>query len=187
MSTLETALRQLVGALDDHEIPYMVVGGLANAIWGEARATVDVDVTVWVEEPATAEVVDYLTSAFRTLTAEPVDFVRKTRVLPLESADGVRMDVIFGVLPFEKAAIERAVAIAVEGRSVRVCTAEDLLLMKIVSNRERDQADAKAVILRRGAELDLGYLEPRIRELAALLARDDVVQHWEEWKAAAGR
>ena len=29
----------------------MIVGGIANAVWGEPRATIDVDVTVSVENP----------------------------------------------------------------------------------------------------------------------------------------
>ena len=78
---------------------------------------------------------------------------------------------------------------AIGGRSIRFCTAEDLVLMKIISSRDRDHADARAIVLRRLADLDLGYLEPRILELAALLARDDIKRLWEEWKgsAAGGR
>lgn len=57
--------------------------------------------------------------------------------------------------------------------------------MKIVSARERDLAGAKAIALRRLRDLDFAYLEPRIAELAALLARDEIRQLWEEWKARA--
>lgn len=189
MSVLESALLGLARVLEERKIPYMVIGGLANAVWGEPRATLDIGVTVWVEDGEIARVVDDLTSAFRALNPDPVAFVRQTRVLPLESAEGVRMDVIFGLLPFEREAIRRAVPVAIGGRSVRFCTAEDLVLMKIISSRDRDQADARAIVLRRLADLDLAYLEPRIAELAALVARDDIKLRWEEWKgsAAGGR
>jgi hypothetical protein len=75
--------------------------------------------------------------------------------------------------------------VPVEGGSVRFCTAEDLVLMKIISSRERDLADARAIVLRRLDSLDLGYLEPRVAELAALLARDDIKRRWEQWRAEA--
>jgi hypothetical protein len=185
MSALESALLGLARVLEERNIPYMVIGGLANAVWGEPRATLDIDVTVWVEDGEIARVVGDLTSAFRALHADPVGFVRQTRVLPLESAEGVRIDIIFGLLPFEREAIRRACPMTIGGGSARFCTAEDLVLMKIISSRDKDQADAQAIVLRRLADLDLGYLEPRIGELAALLARDDIKRRWEEWKASA--
>jgi hypothetical protein len=185
MSALEDALLGLVRFLHERGIPYMVIGGMANAVWGEPRATLDIDVTIWVEDREIAGAIGDLTSVFRALSADPIAFVRQNRVLPLESDDGVRMDVIFGLLPFEHEAIQRAVPVPVEGGSVRFCTAEDLVLMKIISSRERDLADARAIVLRRLDSLDLGYLEPRVAELAALLARDDIKRRWEQWRAEA--
>lgn len=185
MSGQESTLLRVAAALDRRHTPYMVIGGLANVVWGEPRATLDVDVTVWVDEPELAGVVAGLCVAFRPMAEDPLGFVRETRVLPLESEDGVRIDVIFGLLPFEREAIARAVAIEVAGAPVRFCTAEDLILMKIISNREQDLADAAGVAMRRMAELDLAYLEPRVRELADLLETPEIMARWSSWKATA--
>ncbi len=187
MTDLESALVALAAVLERARIPYMVIGGLANAVWGEPRATLDIDVTVWVDEPGIAAAVASLSEAFRPLTGDPVGFVKETRVLPLESEHGVRLDVLFGLLPFERDAIARGVALAVAGTPIRFCTAEDLILMKAVSNRERDRADAEGVTVRRLEDLDLGYLEPRICELAELLGRPEIARRWEEWKSKARR
>jgi len=46
-----TAVVEVATALESLKIDYMVVGGIANAVWGEPRATIDVDVTVVVETP----------------------------------------------------------------------------------------------------------------------------------------
>ena len=48
MTVLEHALTNLAEFLKDQKIPYMVIGGFANIIWGEPRATIDIDVTIWV-------------------------------------------------------------------------------------------------------------------------------------------
>jgi Nucleotidyltransferase of unknown function (DUF6036) len=184
MNAQERALQALCLALDDARLPYMLVGGQANAVWGEPRATLDIDVTVWAEGRPNA--VSQLTVRFRALVAEPETFVRETRVLPLESADGVRIDVIFGMLPFEEEAIKRARPIRVAAMEVRVCTPEDLILMKILSDRERDIADARGVALRRMDDLDLEYLEPRIEELATLLERPEIRTRWAQWKKREG-
>ena len=45
---LAGALRQLSQLLDRLGLPYMVIGGVANLVWGEPRTTQDVDVTVSV-------------------------------------------------------------------------------------------------------------------------------------------
>lgn len=185
MNSLERALLALAASFDRKGTPYMVMGGLANIIWGEPRATIDVDATIWVEDAQIDAVVHDLVSEFHALSGDPVAFVRETRVLPLESDQGVRIDVVFGLLPFERDAIARAVPIEVAGVTVRFCTPEDLILMKIISERERDLADAEKITHRRLPELDLDYLEPRIRELAELLGRTEIVRRWEAWKASA--
>jgi hypothetical protein len=98
MTAQEQALSDLCRALEDSGVPYMLVGGQANAVWGEPRATLDIDVTVWAE--GRTDVASFLASRFRALVDDAEGFVRQTRVLPLESAAGVRLDVIFGMLPF---------------------------------------------------------------------------------------
>jgi hypothetical protein len=180
MSLQADALADLCIALEEEGLDYMLVGGQANAIWGEPRATLDIDVTVWTNDVPAG--VRALSRRFRTLVDEPERFVFDTRVLPLESSGQVRIDVIFGALPFEEEAVRRARAVTIGGRTVRVCTPEDLILMKIISDRPRDLEDARGVARRQRATLDLSYLEPRIHELASLLERGEIYQRWEEWK-----
>jgi hypothetical protein len=108
-------------------------------------------------------------------------------VLPLESRHGVRIDIIFGMLPFEQDAIRRARPIRIGDLEVRVCSPEDLIVMKIASERPRDLEDVRGVLRRRLADLDLDYLEPRIHELSSLLDRPELVQQWEAWKGEAAR
>jgi hypothetical protein len=187
VTTQEGALIGLAELLDRLNIRYMVIGGMANAVWGEPRATLDVDVTVWVPDSDLPDVVATLAQDLRVLVEDPLRFIGDTRVLPLETSAGVRIDMIFGLLPFEEEAIGRAVGVAIGGRQVRFCTAEDLILHKVISDRPQDVADARGVALRRMATLDLTYLEPRVAELARLLDRPDIEQRWQSWKRDSGR
>jgi hypothetical protein len=168
------ALREAFGVL---RIPYMVVGGLANAEWGVPRATLDVDATVWVEEEDLPAVIASLCGRFRCLVEDPASFVGTTRVLPLE-VEQTKADVVFGLLPYEREAIARAVEKNVEGVPVRFCTAEDLILHKVISQRERDREDVHGILKAQRGQLDREYLEPRLRELASLLQRPEI---WEEY------
>ncbi len=181
MTPLDRAVNDIISALESLRIDYAVVGGIANAIWGEPRATIDVDVTVSVNEPDVPATIAAITARFRSPVSDALAFVQRTRVLPLDTEEGVRIDVIFALLPFELDAIRRAKEVSASGRTIRVVTPEDLVLMKIISDRPRDLADAEAIVRRRIRELDRGYLEPRIRELALALETDDISDRWKRW------
>jgi Nucleotidyltransferase of unknown function (DUF6036) len=181
MTPLDSAVRDITRVLESLHIDYAIIGGIANAVWGEPRATIDVDVTVSVTDDDLPQMVPAISAHFRLAICDPVAFVQQTRVLPLDTADGVRVDVIFALLPFELDAIRRAKHVSIAGRNVPVVTAEDLVLMKISSERPRDLADAEAIVRRLAGQLDKGYLEPRLRELGTALDRQDIVNRWRNW------
>lgn len=183
MTSQEETLASLARLLEDAQIDYMIIGGLANAVWGEPRATLDIDVTVSADTVDASRIATLLETEFRVLVSDPPSFVEETRVLPLQSHTGVRVDLIFGLLPFEREAVARARSVEVAGREIRFCTPEDLILLKIISQREKDQADVQGILRHRFRELDLGYLEPRIGELSELLSRPEIWQNWSGWKA----
>ena len=181
LTSIGQALAELHRTLADLAVPHMVIGGLANALWGVPRATLDIDLTLWVEEPVIPDLVRSLCSRFTCLAEDPERFVQQTRVLPVDLA-GVKADLIFGLLPFEREAIGRAVSHLVEGESVPFCTAEDLVLHKIVSDRERDRDDVRGIMRVRRGKLDLDYLEPRVRDLARLLDRPPLWDDYLAWR-----
>jgi len=178
MSSQEEALARLASVFDESLIPYMVIGGHANALWGEPRATLDIDVTLWLPESRVDELVNRLAPDFHPRVKAPRSFVQETRVLPVATAEGLAVDLIFGLLPFEEQAIARARPVEIGGQPVRFATAEDLILLKIVSERDRDLSDVRGVVRHQGQRLDLAYLEPRIRELAELLGRPEILAFW---------
>jgi hypothetical protein len=143
-------------------------------------------VTVAVDEDDLPTTVPAIARHFRVPVSDPLAFVQQTRVLPLDTDDGVRIDVIFALLPFELDAIRRAKEVTIADRTVHVVTPEDLILMKIISERPRDVADAEAIVRRRIGDLDLAYLEPRIRELATALESDAILNRWRKWTGGDG-
>ncbi len=105
----------------------MIIGGLANAVWGVPRATLDVDVTVWADEERWPQLLAGLAREFVPMAADPLAFARRTRVFSLQSGQGVQM-----------------------------ATADDLIVMKLVPRRPRDAEDVRGILWRRRGELDLG-------------------------------
>jgi hypothetical protein len=175
MTSLEAALLELAGALEDCRLPYALIGGLAVSLSGEPRATLDVDVSVWAAPDQLGAAIDCLCARFRALRANPHQFVEKHRVLPIATAAGVRADVVFAAISAEREMIQRAVLKQVGDRMIPVASVEDLLFMKLLSTREKDTSDAAALFRRFGSSLDRGYLVPKLKEAADALDRPDIL------------
>ena len=171
MNPLETALVDVASFLDQRGVPYMVIGGFANLYWGTPRLTEDLDVTVRIEEATWQDFISRLTERFRPLTQSPIEFASRHHVVPVKTDGGIRVDVILESHPIVSRAIDRAVSVDVAGKTIRLCTAEDLILHKLVSERLRDQEDAEGVILRQARSLDRRYLDPLVEQLSRALER----------------
>jgi hypothetical protein len=167
-------------------VPYMVIGGAANLVWGEPRLTRDVDATVQCDIARLSDLLAALAPAFLPRCQDPEAFVRQTRVLPLSYVDGIPVDLIFAGISYERAAIQRARRVRVGAAWVRIATAEDLIVHKAISSRSRDYEDVTGIIRRQGPNLDRQYLDPLIRGLAADLERPDIWERYERAWVEAG-
>ena len=170
---LEAALAGVARLLDGLRVPYMVIGGFAVTVWGQPRFTADLDLTIHCPVPEQS-LIKRLLRSLTPLVADPVQFVQGRRVLPAQTSAGTAVDIVFAGLPYEVAAIERAVPVEVAGYGVRICTAEDLIVHKIISSRPRDREDIRGIVQRRGEQLDRDYLTPIVRELATALDQPDI-------------
>lgn len=181
MNPLEEALGLLVEFLEREKIPYMVIGGIAGLAWGVRRATFDVDVTIWA--PERTEPVRRLCAVFKSRVSEPERFVADTGVLPLVVA-GTNADVVFGDLPYESSAIRRAKPVRLGSCRIRVCTPEDLIVHKIISERPKDLADVREIVSCRASELDRAYLDPLVKGLSQDLGRPAIWDHYADCLAS---
>lgn len=180
MTGLEKALIEIASFLNRIKTPYMVIGGLANIFWGQPRSTFDVDITISVPEPEIAKTIKRLSGSFKVLTKVPLSFVKDTRVLPLETKNGYRIDLIFALLPYEEEAIKRATKKRVNRHWVRVCSIEDLIIHKIISTRNKDIEDVRQILSDQKKKIDRKYLEPKIKELAEILERPEIVKFYKK-------
>ena len=70
------------------------------------------------------------------------------------------------------------------GRTLRLCSAEDLIVMKLFAGRETDVRDARSVAVRQGARLDWGYVDTHLAEFADLSADPDVMTRLRRLRAS---
>src|SRR6185369_6699695 len=91
-SRLEVALVGIIDDLESESIPYMLIGGLALAARTLPRATLDIDITLWVSAENLDRVCLHLATLYISRVGDPVGFVRQRRVLPVETVAGARLD-----------------------------------------------------------------------------------------------
>src|SRR3972149_1027432 len=119
------ALRQVVSFLVEERIPYMVIGGLANAVWGQPRLTHDADFKVSLGDQPLSDFRIKVLARFPERETNIPLHKRSPQVIHIWGSTGVPVDILASLFDYERDAIARAVERPVQGVPVRVCTAED--------------------------------------------------------------
>lgn len=178
---LVSAARAVLAALDAALIPACLIGGMVVSRWGQPRATTDSDLSALTPYGDEARVVDTLLAQFRSRRVDGRAFAIDHRVLLLASAEGVGIDVALAALPFEVEAIAGATPWRLDqGVVLRTCSAEHLIVYKLVAARPQDLVDVDGIVRRQGARLDVNLIRRWSREFAELKEDPDLLRPFEE-------
>src|SRR5579862_3972336 len=163
---VETA-RTAVSVLADHEIPHLIVGGLAVQEHGYPRVTIDVDIVV----PDVLEAVEFLTSDF----SGPFARVSGRQDGVEDRRTGVIIDLLPAGLVFTQGNKVPFPQPAKLTGDLQFVTLEQLISLKLDSwsgaplRRHKDRTDVIELILRRKLPRDLA-VAPEVQSL-----------YWETW------
>ncbi len=134
----------------------MIIGGYAVVHHRESRFTEDIDVTLGIDTEYLEWLLDILADNFKMRVENAVDFVAKTNVLPVEDCqNSVQVDLLFSFIDFEREAIERAETVLLDNREIKIISASDLIIYKLLAARARDIEDARSVLQRKANEIDV--------------------------------
>lgn len=149
---------------------FCFIGGVAYQAWGEPRVTEDMDLTLFTGFSGEDAKIDVLLEHYTPRRDDARTFARTRRVLLLESDLGVGIDISLGGLDFEREAVSRAQRYEyLPGVYLRICTAEDLIVMKAFADREIDRHDLRSILIRQRVEnLDWPYIEKHLTMLSNL-------------------
>jgi hypothetical protein len=137
---------QLHRFLTERDIAYVVIGGIAVQRWGEPRLTIDVDLAILLPAGGEERRLREIAAAFPPRLKDAVAFALEHRVLPIDVPGASPADLSLALPGFEEEAMTRAVAYDVgRGRSVRLCTAEDLVVYKCVAEFTQITEDREIV------------------------------------------
>lgn len=180
----ETAWR-LHRFLTARSIPYAIIGGIAVQRWGQPRLTRDVDITVLLPPGQEEVTLREFVAEFPARIKDAVPFALEHRVLPVDVPGAGEADLSLGLPGYEEHVIARAVPYDLgEGREVRLCSAEDLIIHKALAGRPQDVLDIEGIVARQGSMLDVGYLRRWLEELASVADDPEVTARFERIWAA---
>ncbi len=158
MSQLAEAVKQLDAFLKSRGWQYCLVGGIAVQHWGEPRATKDVDICLLTGLGNERSYIDEILLHFSPRFDKAAEFAEERRVLLIQAANGVGIDVALGWMPFEEKMLCRATPFKLaEGVVVPTASAEDLIATKAFADRGLDWVDVERILARQRGKLDWQY------------------------------
>jgi hypothetical protein len=150
------AARELLDGLRTLCRPACLIGGMVVSRWGDPRATQDVDATVLADFGEERALVERLMVQFASRDPDPFRRAELGRLVLLTASNGVKIDLSLAVFPFEREVIGRATPWRVSSKGeIVTCSAEDLLVYKLVAGRAQDLADVESVVRRQAHRLDV--------------------------------
>jgi len=139
---------------------------VALPYWGAGRFTYDIDIKIIAPDLDTTKTRNLIQAAF------PEETRIKAPDNPLiisVKIQGVVTDFLIALPGYEEQIIERAAKREMGGWFVQVCSAEDLIIQKVVAGREKDWLDVEMLLIEQHASLDYAYIIDWLTQFADAL------------------
>lgn len=167
-------------ALVDGDVPHAFGGALALAYYAEPRATIDIDLNVFVPAARFDEVAGPLGAIGVGVDGEVEAVARRDGQVRL-SWDGTPVDLFFAYDPFHDAARNGSRRVPFAATTIPILSAEHLVVCKAVFARPKDWVDIDAIVAI-GTAVDVAEVlrwvgriagddDPRYERVAAVLTR----------------
>jgi predicted nucleotidyltransferase len=179
MTDLVEEAAELQKFLEKKGWKFCFIGGLAIQCWSQPRLTKDMDLTLLTGFGAEEPFIDDLLLAYTPRRTDAREFALTYRVLLLQTASGIGIDIALAGLPFEELSVERSTLVEFAPNiRLRTCTAEDLIVMKAFADRSQDRIDLRGILVRRGTRnLDWNYIWEHLTPLAEVKESPEILEY----------
>jgi len=158
----------IADALNQHRLPYALIGGLAAGYRTHARFTRDVDFLLTVPQLTLPPLLDEL--ARRGFEFDQLTAIREwtQHHMTVLTYRGVRIDWLKPVIPVYQHVLDRATEEQWLSYPVRVASAEGLILLKLLADRTQDHLDIENLVAAYEDKLDLDWIKAEWQAIAPL-------------------
>lgn len=163
--TTQEIVRQVIDALEQLGVPYMLVGSFSSNAYGVARNTQDADFVIQLTGIPIEQIVSRLGPKFRLEPQMSFETITATSRYLLEiPGEGFTVELfLVSDDPHDRARFNRRRSIDFLNGSAYLPTPEDVVITKLRwsrhAQRQKDVEDARNVIAVSGKQLDWPYIE----------------------------
>lgn len=143
--TLDDLIRLMSDFLSKFKVDHFTFGAVAMNFWIPPRFTNDLDMVFCIKKGVLLKLVTELNGLGFKVTANLRRKIGEGRVVHLPIGD-TRLDVKICTAEHDYAALERAETFVRGPYTLRIATAEDIVLYKLQSWRSQDQTDIKKIV-----------------------------------------
>ena len=188
---LSDVILRLARVCERTGVPYAVGGAVAASFWGVPRTTQDADLLVSVPALVSQRFADALAEeGFSVVVPSGGVMPTVTGLRRQSDAEGlmrlacrnVPVEIFVPVVPLQHEILRRATDEPFHGRTIKVTSAEDLILLKMAFHRQKDIQDVRGILGVQKGRLDLGHL----RSWSARTLDDQTAAELDRLIAAAG-
>jgi predicted nucleotidyltransferase len=166
-NNFEEGVLKFILILDKLRINYAIIGAVATGIYGIPRTTYDVDIILDIEKIKFIPFVEMLQDGGFDFNKEHLLKELKEGYLSEVYYKNIRIDIFLPILPYFNHVIKRAIIFKLWGNELKFATAEDLIILKLISDRESDIKDVER-IKDIQVNLDVQYIEDWLKKLIGL-------------------
>lgn len=161
MDEFPEILQYVSDFLTSENIDYVIVGGVAVMYHGVPRTTVDIDIILQIDDSKISHFVEFLNSkGFIVSIADFQDaFATNSHSTIFYRNSMLRLDIQGVYSDFDQMTLNRAITVRLFETGIKLATAEDTLVNKILFESEQDLRDAFGILARNRENLDFVYIE----------------------------
>jgi len=176
--SMQEMLSRFKELLDELGAPYVIIGGLAAAILGVPRTTVDAAAVLLLPSEEAERLVQLIEG--HGFQPEPKALSKLTEGRPAKFAFSRRfsLDVRLASFTLDREAIRRARTFSLLGHSLRFSSPEDLVVYKLARWVPLDQEDVRHILRRFGPSLDWPYIEEQVHQLSQEAGLPELPERW---------
>ena len=136
-------MKKLIWLFEEHDVDYTLVGGHAVNFYGYVRATQDMDLLVLPTAENARRIMDALSAFGFGGAGIPRELFERDQGAVHLGAEPNRIDILTSLKGVDNTRIFKgAQRVEIDGVAVNIISLEDLVQVKLSSDRPRDLADA---------------------------------------------
>jgi len=165
MTDLVEEAAKLQSFVEENGWDFYFIGGIVVQIWGRPRLTTDLDITVFTNLTNEPSYIQAFIERYKAKFSGSEAFALTNRILPIETEEKIGIDVTLGGLADSNPQLARSTYQPfTDGISLKICSAEDLVVLKTAAWRPQDIFDIEGVLIKQSV-LDWEYIGQQLTQI----------------------